>query len=99
MVNSEDTPIEPVEVKLEPVVTDEIIWDVEKPEMDLDMVIWPEPFLRYQASPFQEEQIRTPLVRNVTGAMIRAMYKYNGVGLAAEQVGVPQAVFVMDHEY
>jgi len=92
------------EVTLEPttevtLLPDEIVWDVEKPEMELDLIVWPEPFLRYNAAPFTEEQIKSELVRNVTGAMIRAMYRYRGVGLAAEQVGVPQSVIVIDSEY
>jgi len=68
-------------------------------KMDLNLVIYPEPFLRYRAAPFKEEQFGTEILRNTAGAMIRAMYKLNGVGLAAEQVGVPQSIFVMDHQW
>lgn len=94
---SDEVTLEPtIEVTLPP---DEIVWDVEGSEMELDLIVWPEPFLRYNAAPFTEEQIKSELVRNVTGAMIRAMYRYNGVGLAAEQVGMPQAVIVIDSEY
>lgn len=88
-----------VDVSLSAAEPDEIVWDVEKSDMELDLMVWPEPFLRYNASPFTEEQIKSKRVRDVTGAMIRAMYRYNGVGLAAEQVGVPQSVIVVDSEY
>ncbi len=65
-----------------------------KPELKL--VIWPEPCLKYAVAPFPEEELKSQPVRNIAGAMIRAMYKYRGVGLAAPQVSVPFRVFVMD---
>lgn len=67
-----------------------------KNKQQLEIVVYPDKFLRFVAQDFTPDQIRTPLVRNMTGAMIRTMYKYNGVGLAAQQVGIPQRVFVMD---
>jgi peptide deformylase len=63
---------------------------------ELQLIIWPDNFLRFQIEGFTEEQVKTPLVRNTVGAMIRGMYKHFGVGMAAQQMGVPQAMFVMD---
>jgi peptide deformylase len=37
--------------------------------------------------------------RMVAGAMIRSMYQYGGVGLAAQQVGFPGAMFVTDAQW
>jgi peptide deformylase len=68
-------------------------------KQELEMVIFPDDFLRIELEPFTEEQVKTPLCRNTAGAMLRTMYKYCGIGLAAQQVGVPQAIFVMDHEW
>jgi len=68
-----------------------------KPEkLDLGLVIWPDKSLRHPVAAFPEENLRTRLVKNTAGAMIKTMYKYQGVGLAAQQVGVPFQIFVMD---
>jgi len=66
---------------------------------ELEIVIFPHPFLRHQAIPFTPDQIKTTLVRETAAAMIRCMYQYHGVGLASEQVGCPQAVIVIDTGY
>jgi len=68
-------------------------------KQELEMVIFPDDFLRAELQPFTEEQVKTPLCRNTAGAMIRLMYRYYGIGLAAQQAGVPQAIFVMDYEW
>ncbi len=68
-----------------------------KPELRL--VIWPDESLKSKVSPFPEQDLSTQLVRNTAGAMIRAMYKHYGVGLAAPQVGVPFQIFVMDSQW
>lgn len=69
----------------------------EKPK--LDIVIYPNEFLRFKTQPFTEEQIKSTLVRDVASLMIDKMYELKGVGLAANQVGVPNSIFVMDHQY
>lgn len=68
-----------------------------KPELRL--VIWPDENLKYPVRPFPEADLNTKLVRNTAGAMIRAMYKHYGVGLAAQQVGIPFQIFVMDAQW
>lgn len=60
------------------------------------MVIWPDERLAEPVGPFPEENLGSKLVRNTAGAMIRSMYKHYGVGLAAQQAGVPFQIFVMD---
>lgn len=65
-------------------------------KMDLRLVVYPDESLRDPVHGFSEEQINTPLIRNTAGAMIRAMYQMQGIGLAAQQVGVPGAMFVLD---
>ena len=65
----------------------------------LQISIFPNPVLRQQAIPVTLEQIKTPLMRETAAAMIRSMYHHHGVGLAAEQVGCPHAIVVMDAEY
>lgn len=66
---------------------------------NLNMVLYPDKFLRFKAQPFTQEQISTQLVKNVAGAMIKKMYELHGVGLSAQQVGVPNQIFVMDHQF
>lgn len=65
-----------------------------KPELQL--VIWPDESLKYPVRDFPIKDLGTRLVKNTAGAMIEAMYKHHGIGLAAQQVGVPFAIFVMD---
>lgn len=80
-------------------MSEDVTLSEEKPaekKLELNLLIWPDPFLRYAAAPFTEEQIKAQLAKDVVAAMFEAMYKHNGVGLAAEQIGVPQQVFVMD---
>ena len=65
-------------------------------QQELEITIFPNPALRHVAEPLTPELIKTPLVRETAAAMIRAMYKHHGVGLAAQQVGCPFAIVVMD---
>jgi peptide deformylase len=65
-------------------------------KQELPLVIWPDNRLAQPVGPWPEENLGAKLVRNTAGAMIRAMYKHYGVGLAAQQVGVPFQIFVMD---
>ncbi len=68
--------------------------ECKKPELKL--VIWPDECLKYAVAPFPESELGTEAVRNIAGAMIRALYEHYGVGLAAPQVAVPFRIFVMD---
>lgn len=68
----------------------------------LRMVIYPDKRLREKATGMCEDDIKGEMqetTRMVAGAMIRAMYKYGGVGLAAQQVGFPGAMFVTDSQW
>jgi peptide deformylase len=67
--------------------------------LKLDIIVYPNKFLRFKTTPFTVEQIASPLVKDVAGLMIAKMYELQGVGLAANQVGVPNSIFVMDHQY
>ncbi|MCG7840480.1 MAG: peptide deformylase, partial [Methanomassiliicoccales archaeon] len=68
--------------------------EAKKPKLKL--VIWPDECLKYAVAPFPEAELGSKLVRNTAGGMIRAMYEYGGVGLAAPQVAVPFQIFTMD---
>lgn len=72
---------------------------MEQSKSELEITIFPNPALRHQAQPVTEEMIKTPLVRETAAAMIRAMYRHHGVGLAAEQVGCPFAIVVTDPHF
>ncbi len=65
-------------------------------KQELPMVIWPDEGLGEPVGPFPEENLGSKLVRNTAGAMIRSMYRHHGVGLAAQQAGVPFQIFVID---
>jgi len=65
----------------------------------LDIVIYPNEFLRFKTVPFTKEQITDPQVKKWADQMIEKMYEHKGVGLAANQVGIPNSIFVIDHQY
>jgi len=68
-----------------------------KPQkVDLELCIWPDSRLKTPVKPFPSEHLNTRLVKNTAGAMIKRMYEYSAIGLAAPQVGVPFQIFVMD---
>lgn len=57
------------------------------------IVVWPDPRLREQTKPIVEitDEIRT-LYRD----LVDTMYAYDGVGIAAVQIGVPLKMFLVD---
>jgi peptide deformylase len=70
-------------------------------KLELSLVIHPNDGLREKASGFKHADVidMDSEVRQIAGAMIRAMYKYAGIGLAAQQVGVKNAIFVLDAQW
>ena len=70
-----------------------------KEKLELQLVIWPDPRLKDPVPDFPEEHLGDRVVKNTAGAMIRAMYKHEGIGLAAPQMGVPFGIFVMDENW
>ena len=68
----------------------------ESKKEELGLVIWPDKFLKQSVFAFPEIDLGTRKVKDLAGAMIKTMYKYHGMGLAAQQVGIPFAIFVMD---
>jgi peptide deformylase len=68
-------------------------------KLELNMVIYPDKRLRERCTGLDAETVEDKTTRMVAGAMIRTMYKYGGVGLAAQQVGYPGAMFVTDHQW
>jgi peptide deformylase len=61
----------------------------------LKIVHYPEPVLLTVGKPFTEEEFNEDL-RKLVEDMFETMYKAQGVGLAAPQVGVSKRLFVMD---
>jgi peptide deformylase len=71
-------------------------------KLELRMVIHPDGRLRERSVGLSENDVQGEKkqdLRMVAGAMIRAMYQYGGVGLAAQQVGFPGAMFVTDAQW
>jgi peptide deformylase len=68
----------------------------EEKKLTLKMVIHPNDMLRHPTVDLTEEQIKSPLIKTVVEEMIRLMYEHKGVGLAAQQAGIPNSIFVMD---
>ena len=61
----------------------------------LRIVLYPEPVLLAIGKPVVENEFNEDL-RQLVGNMFETMYKAQGVGLAAPQVGVSKRLFVMD---
>lgn len=71
-------------------------------KLQLRMVVFPDARLRETSTGMSEDDVLGEMrdtTRQVAGAMIRAMYQYGGVGLAAQQVGFPGAMFVWDAQW
>ncbi|GHT21163.1 peptide deformylase [Planctomycetales bacterium] len=59
----------------------------------MNILRYPHPVLRYQCKPIQ--RINQEL-RDIVSEMFETMYAADGVGLAANQVGLPLQIFVMN---
>jgi peptide deformylase len=59
----------------------------------MEIVNYPHPALRWKSSPI--ERI-TPEVREIVRGMFELMYTAEGIGLAANQVGLPYRLFVLN---
>lgn len=68
----------------------------EEKKLTLKMVIHPNEMLRHSTVNLTEEQIKSPLIATVVEEMIRLMYEHKGIGLAAQQAGIPNSIFIMD---
>jgi peptide deformylase len=62
-------------------------------KMESPVCIYGNPVLRKKAEPVREI---TAELRALTESMLAAMYAQDGIGLAAEQIGRTEAVFVLD---
>jgi len=58
-----------------------------------DILVYPDPFLSRKAAPVAKFDDR---VRELIRDMFETMYKFDGIGLAATQVGVGKRVIVVD---
>lgn len=63
---------------------------------ELKILQYPHPFLRKIADPIQHHQINSKLDKIINN-MFRIMYKQNGIGLAATQLGLNMRLFIMDN--
>jgi len=63
------------------------------PEFAVEVITYPHPTLRYVSKPIQRVERE---LRDVIAEMFRLMYEHKGVGLAANQIGVPLRLFVMN---
>lgn len=61
--------------------------------MAYDVVMYGTPVLREKSKPVKEV---TPAIRKLAGDMLETMYRYNGAGLAAQQIGRTEAICVID---
>lgn len=59
----------------------------------LKIVYHPDPRLKIKTQPVAQVNEE---IKNLALEMIKAMYQYDGVGLAATQVGIKHALFVLD---
>jgi peptide deformylase len=77
---------------------------VPTPDNLLKLVIHPDPtgVLKTKVQAVSEETMNSDEMNKAIDGMITTMYHYNGIGIAANQVGLPLALFIMDttwHDY
>jgi peptide deformylase len=58
-----------------------------------EVVLYGTPVLREKSKPVKEV---TPAIRRLAKDMLETMYRYNGAGLAAQQIGRTEAICVID---
>ncbi len=80
---------------------EEVVLEPLEEKLELKMVIYPDASLKWKATGLKEEDVKDPecKVKETANAMIENLYKYAGIGIAAQQVGVPYAIFVMDCDW
>lgn len=61
--------------------------------MILEVVKYGTPVLRQKGARIE---VITPVIKQLIGDMLETMYAYKGIGLAAQQVGIPLQVTVID---
>ncbi|MHC4663353.1 MAG: peptide deformylase [Planctomycetota bacterium] len=61
----------------------------------MEIVKYPDPVLEKKGEPVEESEL-TDEFRETLKEMFKLMYKGKGVGLAAQQVGIPKLFFVMN---
>jgi peptide deformylase len=59
----------------------------------MEIVRYPHPVLRWKSKPIQQI---TPQLRATIGEMFELMYQAKGIGLAANQVGLPYRLFIIN---
>ncbi|MBN1113730.1 MAG: peptide deformylase [Oligoflexia bacterium] len=64
--------------------------------MKLEVLHFPNPFLRKKAEKYEISSIDREKLRQFIRDMQETMYSSNGVGLAAPQVGVSKSLFIID---
>jgi peptide deformylase len=87
---------EPVDLCLSPLAQEPVELPVE--QINLNLSIWPDPGLKQPVGNFPEADLGSPLVRQTAEQMIAWMKKLKGIGLAAQQVGIPFRIFVMQKD-
>jgi len=65
---------------------------------ELSMRYFGDPVLRTVSDPIAEDKVGSAATKTLVADMLETMDAYGGVGLAANQVGVTQRVFVYDCE-
>jgi peptide deformylase len=63
--------------------------------MSLELIYYPHPVLRHPSKPLKKVDSE---LRKMIAEMLEIMYKHQGVGLAANQVGLPYRLFVANPE-
>lgn len=61
--------------------------------MELEVIHYPHPTLRYQSKPIQRVDAE---LKSIVSRMFELMYEHKGIGLAANQVNLPLQMFVIN---
>lgn len=62
----------------------------------MNVILWPDPRLKVPVPEMSAEQLADPELRGIAEQMYATMMLEGGIGLAANQVGLPQRMLVLD---
>jgi peptide deformylase len=73
----------------------------EPEEVKLEVLSYPNPYLKHIVRPYTADEVREckETLTEISDLLVMKMYEHNGIGMAANQCGQAERMFVMDVDY
>jgi len=73
----------------------------EPEEVELEVLSYPNPYLKHIVRPYTPEEVVSckETLNEISDMLIMKMYEHHGIGMAANQCGQAERMFVMDVDY